>query len=177
MAKLLVRSAGAETPVGILLERLNDGRGDGYRVAIDERRTEVEIESTGEGRGWLHLRGRIVRYYTARRGDEIHVWIDGRVHVLQIVDRTARRTAGPAVAGATGALTAPMPGTILKINVSVGDAFEAHAPLIVMESMKMEMTLSAPQAGRVKQMLCRVGELVETGKVLAKLEALDDAAA
>ncbi|KAB2945072.1 MAG: acetyl-CoA carboxylase biotin carboxyl carrier protein subunit, partial [Phycisphaerae bacterium] len=44
---------------------------------------------------------------------------------------------------------APMPGTILKILVKPGDVVTAHQPLVVMESMKMEMTLSASGAGRV----------------------------
>ncbi len=70
-----------------------------------------------------------------------------------------------------------MPGTILKVFVSVGQRFEAHAPLVVMESMKMEMTLSAPHPGKVKEVACRPGQLVAMGAVLMRFDEKGDAGA
>jgi 3-methylcrotonyl-CoA carboxylase alpha subunit len=74
-------------------------------------------------------------------------------------------------------LTAPMPGTVLKVLVAPGQRFEAHAPLVVMESMKMEMTLSAPHAGRVGMIECRPGQLVAMGAVLMRFNEGGDGGA
>ena len=71
-----------------------------------------------------------------------------------------------------------MPGTVLKVCVQAGDRVEPQAPLVVVESMKMEMTLAAPAAARVREVVCAVGQMVEPGTVLVRLEPLepDDAA-
>jgi len=66
-----------------------------------------------------------------------------------------------------------MPGSILHVNASPGDVFAAHAPLVVMVSMKMEMTLTVPHAGKVKEVCCQPGQLVEIGAVLMRFEELE----
>ena len=63
-----------------------------------------------------------------------------------------------------------MPGTILQLKVKAGDTVEANQPLIIMESMKMEMTLSAPYAGWVAAINGQEGQLVDMGTLLVKLE-------
>lgn len=83
--------------------------------------------------------------------------------------RTARRADEAGVATPTGDLTAPMPGTVLKINMADGDSFEAHDSLIVMESMNMEMPHSSPQPGRVVEIRCQMHDLVKPGKRPARL--------
>ena len=67
-----------------------------------------------------------------------------------------------------------MPGTILKLVAAPGDVVRAGQALLVMESMKMEMTVEAPQAGRVAEIHCRPGELVPTGARLVRLEGVDE---
>jgi biotin carboxyl carrier protein len=67
-----------------------------------------------------------------------------------------------------------MPGTILKVLVTQGDKVAAGQALIVMESMKMEMTLSAPQAGWVSSVACSEGQMVNMGALLATLKELTD---
>ena len=74
--------------------------------------------------------------------------------------------AAPAVTGAGDAVTAPMPGTILKVNVKVGDAVKAGTVLCVLEAMKMENEIMAPKAGTVTQVLATKGGSVDTGAPL-----------
>ena len=78
----------------------------------------------------------------------------------------APAAAAPAVTGAGEAVTAPMPGTILKVNVKVGDAVKAGTVLCVLEAMKMENELLPPQAGTVTQVLATKGGSVDTGAPL-----------
>ena len=78
----------------------------------------------------------------------------------------AAAPAAPAVTGAGEAVTAPMPGTILKVNVKVGDAIKAGTVLCVLEAMKMENEIMAPHAGTVTQVLATKGGSVDTGAPL-----------
>ena len=78
----------------------------------------------------------------------------------------APAAAAPAVTGAGDAVTAPMPGTILKVNVKVGDAVKAGTVLCVLEAMKMENEIMAPKAGTVTQVLATKGGSVDTGAPL-----------
>jgi pyruvate carboxylase len=70
------------------------------------------------------------------------------------------------VPGSTGDITALMPGKILRIEVSVGDTVEEKQTLAIMESMKMETALKAPRAGRVDEIHCQAGQVVEMGQLL-----------
>lgn len=63
-------------------------------------------------------------------------------------------------------IAAPMPGTILSVNASVGSSVNAGDVLIILEAMKMENEIVAPCAGTVKQILVSKGSTVETDEVL-----------
>ncbi len=74
--------------------------------------------------------------------------------------------AAPAVTGAGEAVTAPMPGNILKVNVTQGQAVKAGTVLVVLEAMKMENEIMAPKDGTVTQVAVQRGASVDTGAPL-----------
>ena len=74
--------------------------------------------------------------------------------------------AAPVVVGAGEKVNAPMPGTILKVNVSQGQAVKEGDVLCVLEAMKMENEIMAPKAGTVSQVVVAKGSSVNTGDVL-----------
>ena len=126
-----------------------------------------EIEA---GRAFFLRDGRVVPYYAAREKDAIQVWVGGRIYRF---DLTAPGAAGAQAASAalhSGEVTAQMPGRILKLLVRAGESVESDQPLIVMESMKMEMTLAAPYSAEVGGVNCAVDDRVETGQVLLTLK-------
>ena len=85
----------------------------------------------------------------------------------------AAPAAAPAPAAAApvagDAVTAPMPGNILKVNVTAGQAGKEGDVLVVLEAMKMENEILAPKACTVKQVLVSKGSTVDTGATLVVL--------
>ena len=75
----------------------------------------------------------------------------------------AAAPAAPAVTGAGDAVKAPMPGTILKVNVQNGQAVKEGDVLVVLEAMKMENEILAPKNGTITQVLVSKGSTVDTG--------------
>ena len=67
------------------------------------------------------------------------------------------------------AITAPMPGTILKILVAPGSSVKENQPLMILEAMKMEIPVVAPEDGTVASIDVAVGDAVEAGQTLATL--------
>ena len=79
----------------------------------------------------------------------------------------AAAPAPAAVAGDGTKVPSPMPGTILSVNVTVGQAVKTGDVLMVLEAMKMENDIGAPCDGTVKQLLVSKGSTVNTDDVLA----------
>jgi biotin carboxyl carrier protein len=73
-------------------------------------------------------------------------------------------------AEATDEIRAPMPGKVLEVKAKVGADVAKGAPLVVMEAMKMEHTLTAPRAGRIASVDATAGQQTPEGAILVRLE-------
>jgi len=98
--------------------------------------------------------------------DAVHVFWNGRQVRLEIVDPLAHAGEGESEGGK---LAAPMPGRIIAVMVQAGTAIRKGDPLVVMEAMKMEHTLTAPADGVVGEVLYTVGDQVQDGAQLVTL--------
>lgn len=88
----------------------------------------------------------------------------------QAMSRLPSEIASSAKAPPLKAIPSPMPGQIVSIAVKVGDLVREGAELLVVEAMKMQNVVRAPQAGRVRAVLAKVGQNVGTDKVLIEIE-------
>jgi biotin carboxyl carrier protein len=106
-------------------------------------------------------------------------WVLGeRVRVVVQTEQEARlaRALGKSASGVgSGSLTAPMPGRVVKILVSEGEAVAQGAPAIIVEAMKMENELHVPTTGVVQRIAVREGDTVDAGQVLIEFAAPSDA--
>ena len=69
-----------------------------------------------------------------------------------------------------GSLLAPMPGSVIRLGAALGDTVTAGQPLVWLEAMKMEHTITAPADGVLIQLSVAVGQQVDVGAVLARVE-------
>jgi 3-methylcrotonyl-CoA carboxylase alpha subunit len=106
--------------------------------------------------------------YAVRDKNRTWVFIDGHTYVVDRGERSA--TERPHSTDDQGALSAPMPATVLAVKVAPGQQVAAGDLLVLLEAMKMEVPITAPRAGRVKSLACREGDLVQPGVPLLELE-------
>jgi len=160
--RLLYRADGQERAVGVRYT------GSGFILDLDGTAFPASGELAAEGALHADLAGRRLSAAVIADGDKRYVFLGGRADVLSAIDPLAPRGAGGVTAGA---LSAPMPGKIIALLAAPGSAVEKGAPLLILEAMKMEHTIAAPAAGRLKHFHFAVGEQVAEGAELAELEA------
>ncbi len=143
-------------------------RGDGYLLELTGGRVAARGELQPGGVLLADLDGRRVTASVLRHGGDIAVLVPGGTHRLRLIDpleSTLSEAAG------VGRMTAPMPGKVIKVHVAPGDSVMRGAPLIVLEAMKMEHSISAPADGRVAEVHYAPGDLVEEGAELIAFES------
>lgn len=162
------------------------------RVSIDGTIFHVEMAASGLAKvaGWpeplqvvqvdsstfqVTVEGRQRLVYVAVEGAQGWVFTDGCVSALDMEPNlepgglsSTRR------ADANRPIAAPMPATVLSVLVERGQSVREGDPLVLLEAMKMELTLKAPRDGQIGTIACAGGDLVKPGAPLVTL--LDDAA-
>ena len=149
-------------------------RGAGYRVRVarvgaqrfrvgietgeQARTADVDVERFDRHTGQIVVNGERFRLLTATHGAVHLVEVDGVTH------RVSRDEGG--------VVRSPAPALVIATPVEAGAEVEAGAPVVVLESMKMETVLRAPFKARMKELAVSVGSQVETGAALLRLEPL-----
>jgi biotin carboxyl carrier protein len=105
----------------------------------------------------------------------VELWMGGERYAVEELRAGAGATAGGGAAGGAAGddeLLAPMPAKIVRVHVAAGDAVTDGQALVVLESMKMELSVTAPRAGRVRRVGADVipGAIVTAGTLLVELE-------
>ncbi|HEY9244096.1 MAG TPA: biotin carboxylase N-terminal domain-containing protein, partial [Streptosporangiaceae bacterium] len=156
--ELKLRGAGYRVHVG----RVAPHR---FRVAIAAgngapHTADAELERFDAQTGQIVVNGQRFRLVTNMHGPIHLVEVDGVAHRIS-------RDEG-------GVVRAPAPALVVATPLAVGAEVAAGAPVLVLESMKMETVLRAPFRARLRECLVAVGSLVETGAPLLRLEPLGD---
>lgn len=170
--------------------RLNATLSRQLAFADEENRYTAQIDYRGAGWGfdgqalsvtshaghnWQIKLGDTAAHGTVLRDGEVfHVFSGGSHHALRYDDPMAH--AGAAELD-VGRLTAPMPGKVVAVLVEAGQTVAKGEPLVIMEAMKMEHTISAPHDGLVEEILYAVGDQVGDGAPLLAFKAVAAVAA
>ncbi len=146
---------------------------DDKRVFVDGVEYAVDFESvSGQPVYSLLLDGRSYEayVYADEETDAWQVLLSGDLYTVQVEDEREKRLRAQAggVAAATGEfnLKAPMPGLIVEVVVTEGQAVKKGDILIILESMKMQNELKSPIDGTVQRVRAKAGESVEHNQVL-----------
>jgi acetyl/propionyl-CoA carboxylase alpha subunit len=161
--------------------QLNDER---HTVSIEPDGVQYENEPTARGElsdiegspvRMVKLGTHVYRVVAEKRQGRgrYTLWVDGYRFEVEALDERTRaiRDLSAANAAPTGPapIIAPMPGLIVRVNVSVGDKVEAGQGIVVMEAMKMENELRATAPGTVQTIEVAAGTAVEKGALLVSL--------
>ena len=142
---------------------------EGLRLGLPGGEVSAAVESLPGGALALRLGDASFTARVLRRGLQRWVLLEGRSYILTLHDDM--QGLGGEV-GANGRILAPMPGKVTAVLVAPGDEVGEGTPLLRLEAMKMEHTLTAPHDGRVEALRCAAGDLVEEGAELAVVGTL-----
>jgi len=142
-----------------------------YLIQIDQSEISATVNLLDDGSIRASLDGHIVGATVVQDALRLVVITDGKQVDLNLVRKDYDNSDED---GGEGVTVAPMPGKIIQVNVSAGDKVTNGDSLVVMEAMKMEHTLSATIDGIVAEVYFEVGDQVDDGTVLIKLETAEE---
>jgi len=149
-------------------------------VLCDEQGYQADLDGEGYrlGRPWIGagtagcaVDGKQLSAFVHWHGDTLEICDPGARHVF------TQRPPFAELAGreqAEGSVQAPMPGRVIQVAVSTGEKVAEGDTLVILEAMKMELTLRAPKHGVVGAVQCGEGDSVAAEQVLVELEEADD---
>ena len=154
-----------------------DDDGTEHRVSYRFTRTGVSlpddpavtVDSVNAHEVVLAESGVATAFVISRHGDQVYVDSAHDSVALTAVPRFPE----PGSVVEKGSLLAPMPGAVIRLGAALGDAVAAGQPLVWLEAMKMEHTITAPVDGILTQLEVTVGQQVEVGAVLARVETAE----
>lgn len=143
--------------------------GSGYRLHLGDRVIPIDIKTGADGHAWLIVDGETTEVVIAASGDDVFVHLDGEAYQLRY-EHPLERLAHQAHGGAADGVRAPMPGSLVSVQIKTGDAVTKGQTLLVMESMKMETTILAPRDGVVHAVHFDKGQTFDRDALLLTLE-------
>jgi biotin carboxyl carrier protein len=149
-----------------------DRKDDCISIRHGDKTLEAEVRVISKQAVSLLVGGRSFLVIVARDKDKKYVWLNGRTYLIQRgkeEQRLAERGDDRAQKGKS-VVTSPMPGKVVKVNVSENEAVRKNQTLAVVEAMKMENEIKSPLEGFVKKIYVSPGDLVDSEKPLLELE-------
>jgi 3-methylcrotonyl-CoA carboxylase alpha subunit len=139
----------------------------GHRMSLGSELRMVRGVAGSNGQLQAEIGDRQLNATVVAQDERRIVFFEGRAWPLQLLPRLQ---AGGDAEEATGGLKAPMPGKVVSLIANAGDTVAKGAPLLVLEAMKMEHTITAPVDGRVKSFHFAAGDQVAEGVDLVDFE-------
>lgn len=142
-------------------------RGGGLKIEVGDAAIQASFRLDAAGELSATLDGDRTGVSFHRKAQSLTLIHGGATVTFEIIDPME---ADMSDEGAGGAITAPLPGKIIKLSTEAGAKVKKGDPLMILEAMKMEHTIAAPTAGTVAEVNFAEGDQVEEGAVLIALE-------
>ncbi len=155
-----------DDPVDLVLSKSTEG----YTVTHSDTTSTVRVIELSENEAVLMRDGHRKKVTFSNTPEHFYLGFDGRVRTYSIMPTVEYARALAFAGGGSGEVTSDMPGSIAEVKVTEGDIVEEGAPLVVMESMKLLITLKASVAGKVTAVNVKQGDLINAGDVLVLVE-------
>jgi 3-methylcrotonyl-CoA carboxylase alpha subunit len=143
---------------------------EGYAARVMDEESSIRILARDAASLQVERDGEVQHVHVFEAGAMLHLFTNGR-HVALKLTRTddALQAVG---AAEQGSLLTPLPGTIVAVHVAAGQRVARGAPLVTVEAMKMEHTLTAPYEGVVSRVVFGLADRVQAGAILVELAPL-----
>ena len=161
MPKQKINFAYGESTIPITYRSRRDGQFDLNEDSI------VKIFDWNEESVNLEIDGHRISSYVTKLEDQVIVKMPWGNVSLETIPRFVL----PGSEEVAGGLIAPMPGKVVDLKVKVGDKVEKGDPVVVLEAMKMEHQVNAPEAGKVKEIYIKKDQQLDNGALLMVLDS------
>lgn len=136
-----------------------------FRVSVDDKLHDVSAEFIGQEEILLNVDGRIFNVIIQSNTLSHSVFVNGRLF------RVEKRSALKILREERGRqkkrdIKTTMPGRVVQVLAGPGDKVQEGQPILVLEAMKMQNEIKAPQAGQVTRICFQAGDYVEAGSIL-----------
>lgn len=142
-------------------------------ASIEDEELEVDVLQISSNWLFLLVENHPFNVYIAKDDTQWYLSVNGENYSFLSVDENGDiengRIAGTEHSEAKLTITAPMPGSVLKINVEEGEDVKDGQCLIIVEAMKMETELCSTVHGKVKKIHVKPGNQVDAGEILIEL--------
>ena len=158
---------GTDEPVDLVVSKTADG----YHVTGDSQPHTIRVLNLTGNEALILRDNHRTRLTFALSEEHFYLGQHGHVRQYRIMPTAEFAASDAAAAGAGGDIVSDMPGSVADVLVSEGQAVAEGDPVLVVESMKLLITLKARQAGKVSVLNVKTGDLVKAGDLLVSIEA------
>ena len=135
----------------------------------NDQESPISIKELGDDEYRVTVDGHSASLFAIQKGDQFFIHLNGNHYQIESEDEIQSASGGVSDANKVVA-NAPMPGTVVSVNVRAGKTVESGEVLMVIESMKMETTISAWRDGVVAAVNFNVGDSFDRKAALIQLE-------
>ncbi|MBI1746055.1 MAG: biotin attachment protein [Acidobacteria bacterium] len=164
--KVIAKVAGQTVPIEVTRV------GGAYAVAFGDKRYAVDARALHSDTYLLLIDHRVHEAVVLREKERRTIHLGGEVFTVEMVDPREhdRRESATKPESGRRAITAQMPGKVVRVLVHVGDVVDRNQSLLVLEAMKMQNEIKAPRAGRICQLAVAAEMAVNAGDLLLVVE-------